>query len=245
MGPANWRANLWPKGLGEVNQIIAIGQKLIYALLIFVPWKIRRLGLNKLLGYQISPSAKIGFSWVMPNELLMAGDTKIGALTVCKGISKLEMRESSSIGRLNWITGQPLDDKRHFHHEIGRNPSLVLGRHAAITNRHILDCTSRITIGAFSTLAGFRSQILTHSIDVNKSRQRSSEVAIGEYCFLGTGCILLAGSSLPSFCVLGAGSVMTKAFTEQYTLYAGVPAVPVKALAQTAKYFNREEGYVV
>ena len=35
-----------------------------------------------------------------------------------------------------------------------------------------------------------------------------------------------------------------KLYNENYTLYAGVPAKPIKTLPQEAKYFNRENGFI-
>ncbi len=110
-----------------------------------------------------------------------------------------QIDRTARIGRGNWITGFPLGGTRHFLHEPDRAPELHVGTHAAITNRHLIDCTNRVHLGAFSTFAGFRSQILTHSIDLGSCRQSSAPVRIGRYCFVGTGCTLLAASSLPDF----------------------------------------------
>lgn len=211
----------------------------------FLPWKLRRRCLTAFLGYEIAPDAHIGYSWVAPEILLMASGARIGHLTVCKGLARLEMGASSSIGRLNWITGYPIQGTVHFTTEPLRDPSLVLGPHSAITNRHIIDCTALVTIGAFTTIAGFRTQILTHSIDLARCVQRSSPVEVGEYSFVGSGCILLAGTQLPSRSLLAAGSVLTKRYEVGLTLYAGAPARAVKSLPEDAEYFKRVFGFVV
>lgn len=156
----------------------------------------------------------------------------------------MEMGEHSSVGRGNWITGFPVGTTRHFVHDIDRQPALILGAHAAITNRHLIDCTNTVSLGEFSTMAGFRSQLLTHSIDLVESRQSSQPVSIGRYCFVGTGCIVLGGSVLPDRSVLGAGSVLRAAMAETDTLYAGIPARAVRLLAPDAKYFSRTVGFV-
>ena len=44
----------------------------------------------------------------------------------------------------------------------------VMGRHAALTSRHYVDCSNRVDIGEFTTVAGARSQILTHAIDFTR-----------------------------------------------------------------------------
>ena len=80
---------------------------------------------------------------------------------------------------------------------------------------------------------------------MDESRQRCSPVGIGDYTFVGTGSIILPGSALPAYSILGAGSVLNRQFLEEHWLYAGNPAAPVKRLCPEAAYFRRTTGYVV
>ena len=210
-----------------------------------LPWQLRRSFLEKQFGFQIHPTARIGLAWILPNRLIMEERSSIGTATVCKGVDLLHLKAYAIIGRGNWITGFPLGLSRHFAHQADRRPELIIGEHSAITNRHLLDCTNSVTIGRFTTFAGFHSQIISHSIDLEQNRQSSKPVRVGDYCFIGTNCVLLGGSALPDFCVLGAKSLLNKAFTETYQLYGGVPARPLKALPRDSKYFQRTEGFVV
>ena len=220
--------------------------KTILLLLSFLlPWNLRRPFLEKQFGYQIHPSARIGLAWILPTHLIMEEGSQIGATTVCKNLALLHLKAHATIGRGNWITGFPLGPSRHFAHQTDRRPELILGEHSAITNRHLLDCTNSIIIGRFTTFAGFRSQIITHSIDIEQNRQSSKPVRVGDYCFVGTNCVLLGGSVLPDFCVLGAKSLLNKSFADTYQLYGGVPARPIKPLSRDYKYFQRTEGFVV
>jgi len=219
-------------------------RKLIYALLLFLPWPLRRLGLVSLLGFRIDASARIGLAWILPTTLEMGPGSRIGHLTMCKGLATLRLGSHASIGRGNWITGFPLGGARHFLAEPDRRPELLVSDHAAITNRHIIDCTNRVTIGEFTTFAGFCSQILTHSIDLATSRQGSAPVTIGSHCFVGTGSILLAGSVLPDHSVLGAASLLNKAYSTSYRLYGGVPATEISVLDANLAYFQRRTGFV-
>lgn len=219
-------------------------KKLIATLVIILPWRLRRLALVHLFGFVIHPSAKIGFSFILPDHLEMAEGSQIGHLNVCRGISLLKMGAYSSIGNLNWITGFPFGDARHFDRDGNRRPELQIGTHAALTNRHYIDCTNSVHLGDFATFAGCSSQILTHSIDLEACRQSSKPIEIGVFCFVGTGSILLGGSVLPSYSVLAAGSVLNKPFTGTHTLYAGTPARPVKQLSADLAYFRRKRGYV-
>ena len=218
---------------------------LLMALSVLLPWPVRRWTLRRWFGYEIHPTARIGRSWVFPKRLIMEAHSSIGNLTVCKNLGLVHLGEHAVVGNLGWITGFPPGPSRHFAHEPDRRPHLIVGAHAAITHRHIIDCTNTVTIGAFTTFAGFQSQILTHSIDLATSRQSSGPVTIGEYCFVGTNCVLLGGAVLPDRSVLGAKSLLNKAFTETGHLYGGVPAKPIQPLpvAETA-YFHRPQGMV-
>lgn len=100
-------------------------------------------------------------------------------------------------------------------------------------------------IGPITTIAGYRSQLLSHAIDLQHNRQHSEAISIGAYCFVGTNCVILGGSVLPDHCVLGALSLLNKAQSEPWGLYAGQPAVWRKAIDREAAYFTRQNGFVV
>ena len=222
--------------------------KKIFALLIlFFPWKIRRFIYQKVFGYQIHSTSYIGFSIIFPNELVMGEHTSIGSLNVCKNIKKVQLDSYATIGSLNWITGFPtnLQHTGHFSKEIGRVPSLLMKEHSAITSRHLIDCTNTISIGAFTTIAGAGSQFLTHSINIYEACQESGEITIGKYCFLGTACVVLKGSKIPDFSIVGAMSLMNKQFEETHCVYGGVPAKKLKKIEEYCAYFDRREGYIV
>jgi len=212
---------------------------------LLLPWRLRRLLLVHVLRYEIHKSARIGFSFICPTRLKMGAKSIIGHLTLCKpGVELLELGEGAQIGNLNWITGIPLNGAIHFQDSKDRRPEFVVHDQAALTNRHYVDCTATVSIGRFSTFAGCRSVVLTHSIDLVESKQGAKAVSIGEYCFVGAAAVLLPGSSLPDYSVLGANSLLNKQFSEPYSLYAGSPARPVKQLSRDMKYFTRAQGYV-
>jgi acetyltransferase-like isoleucine patch superfamily enzyme len=156
------------------------------------------------------------------------------------------MEENASIGRSNWITGfSTYSDSPHFKHQEGRRAELILKESASVTKKHHIDCTSSISIGRFATIAGYQSQLLTHSIDVYESRQHSEPIRIGDYTFVGTNVVVLGGAQLPAYSVLGAKSLLNKAYTQEWNLYGGVPAKPIRQIATKAKYFTRQEGFVI
>ena len=219
---------------------------LIKLIICVLPWKLKRFCLTKIFNFEIDKTAKIGFSWIYPTKLIMKEYTSINHLSVAIHLDTIEIEEYSSIGRGNWITGfSTISKSKHFAHQSSeRNAYLKIGRHSAITKNHHLDCTSQITIGDFSTLAGYNTQLITHSINIIKGIQDSNPIIIGDYCFIGTNCTILGGAILPSYSVLGAKSLLNKKYFKTYTLYGGVPAISIKSIPNNAKYFNREIGFV-
>jgi acetyltransferase-like isoleucine patch superfamily enzyme len=220
-------------------------KKLLSVIIILFPWKLQRLLLVKIWKYEIHPTARIGLSYIYPKKLIMKKGSKIGHFNVAVHLDKIEMGENASIGRSNWITGFPTgSNSKHFAHQVDRKSVLMIGKESAITKHHHIDCTNQITIGDFVTVAGYYSQFLTHSIDIYENRQSSNPITIGDYCFVGTNSVILGGAALPAFSVLGANALLNKKYSEQYTLYGGVPAKPTKSISQDAKYFNRVNGFV-
>ncbi len=133
---------------------------------LLLPWSIRRRFLESQFGYSLHPTSRIGFCWIFPRRLIMEENSRIGHLTVCKNIDLLHLGAHAIIGQLNWITGFPTGPSRHFAHQPDRRPELIVETHAGISSRHLIDCTARVRIGAFATVGGFRSQLITHSIDL-------------------------------------------------------------------------------
>lgn len=211
-----------------------------------LPWPLKRLCLQRFYGYRLDPTARIGFAWIYPHHLAMAAGSHIDALTVAVNLDRLELGERATIGRGNWITGFATGTTSpHFAHQPNRRAELLLGAHAAITKHHHIDCTNRVSIGPFTTVAGYRSQLLSHSIDLQHNRQHSDPITIGAHCFVGTACVILGGSVLPDHSVLGALSLLNKPHSEPWSLYAGQPARRVKSIDPGNLYFNRRQGYVV
>ncbi|KEO72295.1 acyltransferase [Anditalea andensis] len=212
---------------------------------LLLPWTLRRKALNKWFGYQIDISAKIGMAWVFPKNLIMKAGSKIDHFTVAIHLDKIHMEKATMVGRSNWITGFPSgSDSLHFAHQYSRTSELFLDEESAITKNHHIDCTNSVYIGKYSTIAGYYSQILTHSINIMENRQDSAPIHIGNYCFIGTNTVILGGAVLPDNSILGAKSLLNKACRDSWKLYGGVPAKPISDIPKTAKYFLRKDGFV-
>lgn len=217
---------------------------LVQIALMAFPWPMRRRLLTWIFGFNIAPSAKVGFSVILAKAVNMSEGARIGSLTFIKGLSELRMGPYAILGNLNWVTGMPEGHPVHFAKDTDRRPALLIGPHAAITHRHLIDCTDTVEIGEFTTFAGWGSQILTHAIDLKDNRQSSAPVKIGSHSFVGTRCILLKGSALPDRSVLAAGSSLTTRETETDSLYSGVRAERIRTLDTRSGYFTRTTGFV-
>lgn len=217
---------------------------LIQALLLPVPWFLRRALLRLIPGFTIARGARIGLSLIGSGEVLLGEGAVIGHLTIVKGLSRLSLGNHARLGNLNWITAVPAGTPGHFGHLPERAAYLDLAAEAAVTHRHLIDCTGGVTIGAFATVAGWHSQIISHSIDLREARQDAAPISIGAGAFVGSRTILLKGSSLPDCSVLGAGSVYEGQDSRPFGLYRGNPATRVSELPADLGYFHRTRGFV-
>ena len=59
------------------------------------------------------------------------------------------------------------------------------------------------------------------------SENAYNSVSIGEDSFIGAGCIILPGSKIGKFCIVGAGAVVKGDF-EDYSVIVGSPARKIK-----------------
>ena len=217
--------------------------KIVQTLTVFVPWVVRRWILRTFFRAKIHPSARVGLSVLLCDQIDLGEGTRIGHLNVIKGLTLLRLDDFASIGHRNWISGYPIDGGRRFSNA-ERAPSLFLGEHAAITQSHRLDCSDKISIGRFSILAGYGSQVLTHAINVKSSQQEVGAVEFGAYTFIGTRVVVLPGCKLPAYSILAAGAVLADAYEQEFHLFGGVPAKPLRRLSDKLEYFNRTIGRV-
>ncbi|MDE3741483.1 acyltransferase [Maribacter polysaccharolyticus] len=221
-------------------------KKILALLIVFLPWKIKRFLLIRIWKYEIDPSARIGLAYVYPKKLKMAEGSKIAHFNIAIHLDSIILGKNASINRSNWITGFPINSKsEHFQHQKDRESELVLKEEASITKKHHIDCTNKIIIGKYTIVAGYCTQMLTHSVNIKKNIQDSYPITIGDYCFIGTNCVILGGASLPSYSVLGAKSMLNKKFTEDYHLYGGNPAGLIQPIGEDAKYFHRKSRYII
>lgn len=83
---------------------------------------------------------------------------------------------------------------------------------SAIKKQHLVDCTDTVTIGKFTSIGGYGTQILSHSTSLQYNKQSCAPITIGHHCLVGTRSIILPGATLPDQSVLGAGAVLKNNF---------------------------------
>ncbi len=213
----------------------------VMVLAVLLPNRLKRVILRRLFHWEIDGSAHIGLSvFVNVKSVYLGPHAQIGHFNVFRNLQRIELQEEARIGQWNWMTAA----EGFLHTSDATNRGrLIIGPHAAVTLRHYLDCAGGIEIGAFSTVAGVRSTLLTHQIDIALAQQSTLPIAIGEYCFIGSDVRLTPGTRVPDRCVIAMGAVVAGELPDTDTLYGGVPARPLKHVGDGA-YFRRESGYV-
>jgi acetyltransferase-like isoleucine patch superfamily enzyme len=215
-------------------------QRLCAVLMFVLPSPLRRLVATRILRWEIHPTAHLGRSFILAGHVSMGPGSSIGGRNVIRGLEELRLGEGASIATRNFISGLPLSSPV-LPDAKGRNPVLILGRHAMITVAHEIDCSDRVELADYARIAGFRCQVLTHSLDLVRDRYVTGPVEVGERSAVMSGSMLLSGTRLPARSILSAGSVVTTKLTQEQTFYRGNPAEAVRELPRNLKYFKRGE----
>ncbi len=187
--------------------------------------------------WSIHPTAQIAPNFLIGIEHLdIREDAVLRLLNVFRGLYRLEVQEEGEIAQLNWISGaggfMPTD-----HPDL--RGTLVVRKAGMIGSRHFVDCSGGVVIGSYGGLAGYKTTIMSHSVDVMESGQKSAPVIIGDRTMIAVGCIILAGVTIAEKCVVAAGTVVAKDLTEPETMYGGSPAKPIASI-KGAKLLNRD-----
>lgn len=112
---------------------------------------------------------------------------------------------------------------------IGRDGCLSFGEHFTNTAKTAIVCHDKISIGdnvlvSWDTLimdTDFHSTENTTTGTVNRHK---SPIVIEDNVWIGARTTILKGSVIPEGCIIGASSVVTKAFHQGQCLIAGNPA---------------------
>jgi acetyltransferase-like isoleucine patch superfamily enzyme len=201
---------------------------------------IKRLALTWLNGWRIAPTATIGAClFQRVDRLVLAEGATLYSGSIYRNLRLVNIGSHSVVGRLNTFSAAPELTAKESSPDTA---SLVVGRESAITNRHYMDCSGGISIGSFATVAGVRSTFLSHSVDFKRGRQRAKPIAVGDYTFVASNCLVMAGATLPERSILGMGALLRPGASREGQLYGGVPALPLRETEGV--YFTRLAGRV-
>jgi acetyltransferase-like isoleucine patch superfamily enzyme len=219
-------------------------KKLIAILILPLPSFLKVLLMRHLLGYQIGRGVRIGLSLVMTEQAEIGDRVRIGHFNLIARMKHLKLGSDCTIGFANIILGG-LSVRLGDGARIGRlneinsildplvrgtpDPVLILGDRAIVTAWHKIDFTDRVELGDSVVFAGRHSNIWTHN------RQDVGPVTIGPNCYVGSGIQMVPGSGVGASCVVGLGAVITRRFTDEFVLLAGVPARVVKPLDEDGR----------
>ncbi len=215
------------------------------ALIALLPSFLKRPCYRLFFRYRIGKGVRIGLSIIDAEVCEVEDGVQIGHLNLVVGVRKLSIGEHAKIGYLNIVRGG--DEVRLGRYsEIMRtnqinsipdpdvvnptDPRFLLGDGSIITTGHKVDFTDRVEIGRRSIIGGRNSSLWTHN------RQRTRPIEIGSFTYVGSEIRMAPGSALPSRCIVGIGSVITSALTDEERLIAGVPAKSVKELSEEDKF---------
>jgi len=192
---------------------------MVRALLIFLaPGPLARL-VGNAMGFRIAKGAKIGFSLVAVDHLDMAPNAYIGHFNKLSGPFSICMDNNAGIGHSNVITRAPIGVC------IGGS-ALRLGVWTKITSRHRIDCTTSVTLGDYSVIAGNGCQVWTHGYVHERTgldRYRiDGPVEIGDNVYIGSMCFIASGVTIGSGIIVGGGTSVGKDLIEE-GLYVSSP----------------------
>jgi acetyltransferase-like isoleucine patch superfamily enzyme len=204
----------------------------------FVPMPLKRIMARYVYRWDIHPTAHIGPSVLTVRHVSMGQGATIGGRNVITNLNELHLDAGAIIGSGNMIKGwwdHPTDTLPD------RNPSVYLSEKAIIASYHYIDCVDSLELGRYAGIAGFRSTVLTHTLDLVRDRYVAGSVVLGDFSVVMSGCVLSAGTRIPSRSIVGAGSVVSTKLTQELTFYQGNPAEAVRSLPENMRYFRRDE----
>ena len=88
--------------------------------------------------------------------------------------------------------------------------------------------------------------IISANHDVYDYRSHKKGITkIGKYCWIGMNSVILPNVELGDHTIVGAGSIVTKSFSEGYCIIAGNPAIIIKHLDKNTvvEYENEYKYY--
>lgn len=188
-------------------------------------------------GCYIGPYAVIGKTTIEENCQIDA-HVIIGDNVVVEKNTTIEPNSYIGANGVAWIWGD--DGKRVIQPQFGGvliGENCFIGSDVSIVRGSVNENTSigSGTLIAHGTKIGHGSQ-LAENCHLANNVSLAGNSKVGARTFLGAACVLSSHASVAEDSVVGAGAVVTKAFSEPWVLLAGVPAKIIKKIDSEQKY---------
>lgn len=192
--------------------------------------------LLRLNGHKIGENVKIGFCYLDIQEISLSDNVIISDFNMFKNIEKLEIKESSTIGRFNLFTCS-----NYYKNKISKNPGIIrIGNNTAITMRHYFDVQEKIEIGDFSLVAGIKTIFFTHQKGISMLNE-AKPITIGSHVYMGAACRVMPGCIIEDNIIVGGGNILSGHMSESFSLYTTQRVSKVKSLPENSPFFSSNE----
>ena len=174
----------------------------------------------------IGKGTRIGFSFVLCDEMKLGTNVKIGHLNFIH-IKRLDLGKSTKILHLNVIKG-PISvcfvDGAWIHSQnkisgpvldFEREQAFVLGKDSIVMMKCLFDITSSIKIGKNTTIGGAGVQMWTHAFYVGRKKRARVDggIRIGDNCYIGAYAVVCSGCSIADSTSIGANATVSKSIS--------------------------------
>ncbi len=180
-------------------------------------WSVRWL--VNVMGFELERGARVGFSLILIDKLVMAKTARIGHFSRLSGPFQVEIDQFGAIGNINTI----IRAKRGI--SVG-NSSLKIGVWGKITSRHLVDLTCSVTIGDYSTIAGNGCQLWTHgyvhAMDGIDRYRIDGPIIIEDNVYIGSMSFISMGVRIAKGVIVGGGTSVARNLLEP-GLYVSSP----------------------
>jgi acetyltransferase-like isoleucine patch superfamily enzyme len=168
----------------------------------------------RLLHHQIGRKSKIGIClFINVSKISIDENVQIGSLNSFRNLKVLRLHSNSSIGNLNWLSASAVLTQN------GANGSIEMKESSVITNRHYLDLSGGLIIGARSAIWGVRSTLMTHGIEIESWLQNTILTEIGDDVVIGSNAIICPGVKISKGSYFGMGCLIAGTYSSPNTLY--------------------------
>jgi acetyltransferase-like isoleucine patch superfamily enzyme len=195
-------------------------KKCLLIVSIFLPSPFKIFLYRRIFKWDIGSHCKIGLSYIESGNVSLGDNVTICHFNIFKGIRELKIGDEAYIKNFNNFYGSP-----HF-------PdwpcALQIGTKAKIMSHHFIDVSGTITLGDDVIIGGRDTQIWSHTRLLKDKIPTLVHlpVWIENSTYIGARATLV-GCKLPKNATIGAGSVITKDFSQEgeFILIAGNPGI--------------------